>query len=443
MKQNELILEYLDGTLDPAVEQELFETLAGQPELRTTLRGFVQIGDAVRGDREAFTPPAAVEASLMRRLGLASVPADSTRGAGLIGFFRSRALGLATAFILGVLLTAGVYSVAIEDDTTQSVATASVDHSVSSPRSSIVGRGTPPGADPAVRDGGAGIAQQVPRQPADRSDIRSMSAPRSPSERSPALPPARPGARSRAHRLNTLPSATTLVEQEHPEQRRTARADDRPEIIRNVHVDNPKSMYQGDSNPIVHLRNGIDPALNYPRLNSGSSLSIDLSVPRDAERSGWIVELRHGFVSTDLQDVAALTPTTSWVEDGAVGVYHHLGPDVALGVELGSERYAQRISHVAGDTVAIDQRPLYMWGGGALRYYPGEFLGLDPVIQGGLGVARPGPVLRGRLGLSRSILSGFRLGLGLESSALLYRAGDIRQISGRWGGFAGLEVALP
>lgn len=114
MTQSELILEYLDGSLDPAVEQELFEMLAGHPELRTTLRGYVQIGEAVRGDREAFTPPVATEAALMGRLGFGVVPSSGVarKGGWFAGLLRSRPFGLASAFIIGVLLTAGALRLA-------------------------------------------------------------------------------------------------------------------------------------------------------------------------------------------------------------------------------------------------------------------------------------------------------------------------------------------
>ena len=53
MNKSDMILEFIDGTLDSGSEQSLFDNLAAQPELRTELRQYVMIGDAVRSDREA------------------------------------------------------------------------------------------------------------------------------------------------------------------------------------------------------------------------------------------------------------------------------------------------------------------------------------------------------------------------------------------------------
>lgn len=439
MKQNELILEYLDGTLDPAAEQELFETLAGQPELRTTLRGFVQIGDAVRGDREAFTPPAAVEASLMRRLGLAAVPGNSTRGAGLLAFFRTRAFGLAAAFLLGALLTAGIYRVAVRSDIAQTgpvVKTTGSD----TPRRAIESALKSPSTVPASGASTISSEQQVPKSSANSSEVPPLSAPQSASISGENRSTAATTVVNRVPRVRTTPSLPVValqndVDQNGPPPRRASR-----DILRSAYGDN--------SEHLLTTRNGrppdiVDRSTTYPRLNSAATLGIDLSVPDETTRGDWIVELRHGFASTDLETVEALNPSTSWVEDGALGVYRHVGSNVALGVELGAERYSQRIPHVAADTVAIDQRPLYTWGGAAVRYFPGRVIGLDPMFQGGFGIASAGPVVRGRFGLSRDILSGFKVALGVESSALMYKAGDVRQISGRWGGFAGLEVMVP
>ncbi len=70
MNKSDLILEFIDGTLDAGREQRLFEQMAGHPELRAELRQYVMIGDAVRADREAYMPPADVERRLLGGLGV-------------------------------------------------------------------------------------------------------------------------------------------------------------------------------------------------------------------------------------------------------------------------------------------------------------------------------------------------------------------------------------
>lgn len=447
MKQNELILEYLDGALDPAAEQDLFEALAGHPELRATLRGFVQIGDAVRGDREAFTPPAAVEASLMRRLGFAAMAGSAPRAGWLAGIFRNRAFGLFAAFILGALLTAALFRVTDDGEALTGAKIASIGSSSASPRSRNAP--IPPeysGAAPNDKGLHPMSTPQVPMQSTDRPALVQRSAPGSVSRRS-ITPPTReitPDRSSGAAASSSTSAATHLDRYAPlPSQSAAPSTKDRSEIIEPVREIDLAMMRQEDSYPITYLSINRDPLLPYRRIGTDNALVVDLSTSREAGRGEWVFEIRHGLTSTDLADVSALTPAMSFTEDGAIGVYRHLTPDIALGIEGGRERYAQRIPYVTGDTIAIEQRPVYTWGGGALRYYPGAVLGFDPLLQGGLGFSAAGPIGRGRLGLERDVVSRLRLCAGLETSALFYTADDRRQISQRWGLFGGLGIALP
>ena len=114
MTQSELILEYIDGTLDGGAEQTLFEDMVQHPELRSELRQYISIGEAVRADREAFAPPAHIERSLMAGLGLS--PLAGTIGGGGASAVATGAAGVAakvgmvklwslvTGFVIGVLL---------------------------------------------------------------------------------------------------------------------------------------------------------------------------------------------------------------------------------------------------------------------------------------------------------------------------------------------------
>ncbi|MDB5035639.1 MAG: hypothetical protein JWQ98_2880 [Chlorobi bacterium] len=113
MTQSEAILEYIDGTLGHDAEQHLFESMARQPDLRSTLRQFISIGQAVHADREAYAPPAYVEHALLSGLGIppiASAVATGAAGAGLmarLGLSGWRIWGMVGSFILGALLAGG------------------------------------------------------------------------------------------------------------------------------------------------------------------------------------------------------------------------------------------------------------------------------------------------------------------------------------------------
>ncbi len=71
------INEFLDGTLSPDAEQELFAAMASDPELRRELHHFVDIERAVSKDFAAFTPSGAVTAGIFSSLGMSSTPAEA------------------------------------------------------------------------------------------------------------------------------------------------------------------------------------------------------------------------------------------------------------------------------------------------------------------------------------------------------------------------------
>ena len=99
MNQSDLILEFIDGTLDAQREQGLFSQMADHPELRAELRQYVMIGDAVRADREAYMPPADLERRLFGGLGV--LPPTAAGGVAAAAGGAGTASG--TLFATGVL----------------------------------------------------------------------------------------------------------------------------------------------------------------------------------------------------------------------------------------------------------------------------------------------------------------------------------------------------
>src|SRR5262245_26686964 len=104
MSQSENLLEFLDGSLSEDSEQQLFDALSHERELRTELRQHVWISRAVQGDRDAFAPPGYLDAAVLSGAGVPVAPTGGTAAAGGTGF---KIMGLVGAFVLGVLLAAG------------------------------------------------------------------------------------------------------------------------------------------------------------------------------------------------------------------------------------------------------------------------------------------------------------------------------------------------
>ena len=171
MNQSDQMLEFIDGTLGVPQEQELFEQLAVHPELRTELRHYVQIGDAVRADREAFAPPADVERRLLGGLGLLPLggAAAGTAGAAAGGLFgtsllKGGLLHLIGGFILGALLAGGGVWYALDRSGDPSDAVAATSRA---PERSSMEQTTPPAASSGPVDAGSvrenGVRDEVVR----------------------------------------------------------------------------------------------------------------------------------------------------------------------------------------------------------------------------------------------------------------------------------------
>jgi len=450
MMQSEHILEYLDGALDPAAEQQLFEMLAGHPELRSTLRGYVQISDAVRGDREAFTPPAAVEAALMRQLGFIPAPSTTRTGGWIAMLLGSRGFGLIVAFVLGALLTAGALQVVPEWRAPSTVRVGGVRSSLLPGRAAAATATSSVTAIP-VAVGGNGLSgvQPAASHPAVHHTARSheptipnVSVAKTTTPTTNRISRTRFANRAGGDSGNDLiPSSTQAAAREEVTETDLIQPSTSPPVL--FAASDAQVFPASVISPAMSIgKRAIDDTetSEYRRIDEPFPL-VPVADNRD-RRGQFMIEVRRA-VSMDLVDVQAREVSGSPFEGSTVGGYVRLTPFIALGAEIGGERYAQRIPFADGDTVAIEQRPMCLWGGAALRIYPREISGFDPIVQGGVGISTAGPIVQGRIGLARELLAGLRLGFGLEVSTLFYNAAGTGQASGRWGGYGGLEVTLP
>lgn len=72
---------FLDGELDSAHEEVLFQNLSSSPDLRAEMQDNLAIRKAIQHDTDAFTPPAAATAAVFGALGF-SIPSASAMAAG-------------------------------------------------------------------------------------------------------------------------------------------------------------------------------------------------------------------------------------------------------------------------------------------------------------------------------------------------------------------------
>jgi len=173
-----------------------------------------------------------------------------------------------------------------------------------------------------------------------------------------------------------------------------------------------------------------------------SSLEIEGS-ESDGGRHGALLEVR-GQIGWSLNESNARTIGSAGRTSFAGGAYWQPVGSLALGVEGGMESYDQTLRYRNSDTLQIDQRPTYLWGGATLRYYLGALSinELAPYVQTTLGGTSAGPVLRFRLGTEYDLGINMAFTLSGEFSALFYSFDEQRLTSGRWGLTTGLQYNI-
>jgi len=438
MTQSEHILEYIDGTLDAEAEQRLFDAMAGHPELRVELRQYINIGDAVRSDREAFAPPAYIERSLMAGLGLGPIVADvgGSVGGGFARLWFGKLGSLLIGFILGVVLAGTAMYLVMGSGASSVVASDAVsgaDRVVSTDTGPAGGSdgatslsGGSPGdrastaiADVGGRSRGTDVAE-TSRGTEGRGTSRGLS---SESIRS-AFP---------SSVRSSWNSAASVVEQKSAS---TATTEDQPSSLdslssKSILPSAPRQMpvttatARPSSEPIERVASpeGLDALRS--RATAGANVDADGSV---------LLEGRYLLGGATFQTRARSVPA-AFPENWAAGGYARLGDAFYLGFEGGMERYAQTLYVNSHDTLAVDQQPRYLWGGLAARYLLGTIPALDiqPYVQATVGGTSAGPLVRMRIGAARELFGGLSFTGGFEASSLVYTYNNQKLFSARWG----------
>ncbi len=468
MTQSELILEYIDGTLDAETEQRLFDEMARHPELRSELRQFISMGDAVRSDREAFMPPAFVEKSLMAGLGLTplmSGGAASTGGSLLTTGWFGKFGSMLAAFLVGALLAGGGVYLATGDGETVVAGDGRIvreDRSVTAPAVAGKGEGTGESviSGPAAGRSNAGHSDagrvDMNRSDAGRSDLNlsvAQNAAVSPRESNADVASMRSGSRGTSRSIgggsiNTIPegsadgdgkrarSAQGTQERSNDEATEPAAAIPAPEIV-------PVELRSEDLLPPADAAH-TDRIIREAELPAGY-IRAPMSEPQDnrssAGEENMILEGRYMFTTSAFETRARATPRGT-LENMAFGAYFDVGGALYVGAEAGAERYAQTLFVNSSDTLAIDQKPMYNWLGLAVRYtYPGRIplVEMEPYFQMTGAYTEAGPLLRFRLAAAADLGYGFSITPAFEASSLLYTFNNQQLFSGRYGFTAGLE----
>ena len=422
MNPNETIFNFIDGALDSSQEQLLFDELARQPELRSELRHYIALGEAVRADREAYAPPADVEQRLMAGLGLAPIApmASAGGGAGIAataarrtGF--SQYLPVVASFVLGLIVAGSSVYYAMSGDAPREMAQSARD---------TVFVMTAPAAAPGVESPSMAAAEQLAAAPR-------LNAPRAVSPRSFRAAPlfATQSDDAVSSRVSGGVEGDSLL--------------DPTTIGAAVASVEPRLALQG---PVLVSSNDEELGVRGRELDPISSLiGID-------ERTDGFVEARRTTLTQPFVANDANVVEERPYDEATIGVYLRTSERSAIGIEAGQGRYNQVLvipedyvdehGNPIGESISrIDQSPNVMWFGLAARQQLGAPLpSLQTWIQGTLGYGvNNGPMLNARLGASYEMLPGVSATGAIETSTLIYMFNRQPLVSGKYGVTIGLQ----
>jgi hypothetical protein len=158
---------------------------------------------------------------------------------------------------------------------------------------------------------------------------------------------------------------------------------------------------------------------------------------------GFITEARYQFGGS-LNESNARSVGTLGRDAYAMGAYWQFNSSLAAGIEGGNESYDQTLRYRNSDTLQIDQRPNYFWGGLSLRYYLGalSIADVEPYLQTTFGGTSAGPIFRFRLGAQYELGSNVSATLSGEFSSLFYKFDQQSLTSGRWGVTGGIQYTI-
>lgn len=88
---SEILTDYLNGTLSPAAEEELFSALSADPVLRDEFNRYISINSSLKASSDSYVPPASVTNNIFSEVGFTPLsPEKITPKPGKYAFFKSK-----------------------------------------------------------------------------------------------------------------------------------------------------------------------------------------------------------------------------------------------------------------------------------------------------------------------------------------------------------------
>lgn len=411
LSPDEALYAFMDGELATSDEQQLFNELASNKELRTELKDILSIRNAVLHDLVA--PPAAAETGLVGAIGFQGAGAGvvggglaTASGASVTGMggwsALSSVLFTSSCLLAGVAVAWWLFGFSAHDKAPLNVAS-----TASAPV--MLGIAGEPGLHTTI------IA------PTDTiHDVRYV------------------------NRYRNTPTVTPV--EQIPQQKR--------DIAEQTLQPLPATTIIAVSSP-NNINNSLD------QISSANTVSINLedySTPAVPHKAAFLATgLQSPPVSVRLRTLASglrsseSVPTSvqnSLIPNTAFALLFPLNANHKIGVELGTESFRQEFSSTTADNrqLMVLQTPVLFWMGGTYQYNGDAFSGLggiSPFAIATLGYAyAQGPVGRATVGFSYKPVGPLCFSVGLDAALLGYNHQSNWFTTRKWGISYGLSIDL-
>lgn len=413
MSYEQLLHDFVDGSLDYQGETALFSELHFNEGLRSELKMLIAMGRSAAHDIEAFVPAPESRELILQRLGFSSsVPLPSAEGS-WFGMLRGSLQGIFGGVIGALLAALAIFGLDIH---------------------------SPLHAD---HDGAAAALPAMAGSPSDAEApvaIQAPSHPRAGTEGSGAAQQSASQslASSLAHAPERDAGRTSIANlREGSEERMEESAIIAPPVLMEVA---PRG-----TEVLSHAGSSSAPDLNGLQEEDASPIAL---VPVSSEESGWgmppiSIELRaNNSRSMTPRPAGLANASNGLLRDRILGVHYRIGDNHSIGLEIGQEEFYQRFEEMLanGDFVRHEQNPALFWGGAAYRVSFPIVSDLRPFAGAFIGGTEMGPVGRISAGTYYNLVPECDLFASGELSALAYSFNGTWHFTPKYGMSYGVRV---
>ena len=437
-----LLYDFVDGSLEHQHEEMLFAEMSTNQELRNELKELLSLNGALQSDIKAFVPPVESTMKIFNTLGYtapiaaavtAATVATNAGSSGAISSFFAKAGtyigGYIHALLSGVVITATSLAVLFGTDTIQfSSDTQSVQSSATASKQHITQTQSPINTERNTNTVETDTRNTV--KETVRYVYLSSPTPQAPDKSANTV-------FSNQLSINSDKQASDI-------QNSAAQAEPMiPITEESVTVTTTETLAHSSAQSPTNIWGNITevPVNDGPLFvpYGGMNNSSYFNTPPDQ----WSLQFRR----LDMQTASNNDPmpqSSTFPFNGALTALYTVSPDIAIGLEMGYERFAQTFESVNAQNRRIEvyQQPSLLTGGLALRYTPLHFDNFTPYLQASAGFSQIGMVNRASVGFMYAPSQTLSFTLGIESSMLRYQEKSTSYSSFNYGLSYGLSIHL-